>query len=81
MRAQTIQKTISTVCGKTISFLQTPGEVAKAHSTQGPAIVYPESEGISPEYYLNGVKMTKTQWREALSQYKAIIVADPIILD
>lgn len=82
MRIQTHQKTIKTTCGKTISFLQTTGNpVVKAHSTQGPAITYPESEGLSPEYYLHGIKITKTQWKEALSQSKATPTTDPIILD
>ena len=82
MRIQTIHRTIKTACGKTISFLQTTGDpVVKAHSTEGPAIIYPESEGLSPEYYLYGLKRTKTQWKEFLSQTKTTAVTDPIILD
>jgi len=82
MRIQTYQRTIKTACGKTISFLQTTGNpVVKAHSTEGPAIIYPESEGLSPEYYIHGVKHTKAQWKEFLSQTKASAVTDPIILD
>lgn len=82
MRIQTIQRTIKTVCGKTISFLQTTGNpTVKAHSSEGPAIVYPESEGLAPEYYLHGIKYTKTKWKEALSQAKAMPVNDPIMLD
>lgn len=82
MRTHIIQRTIKTACGKTISFLQTTGNpVVKAHSTEGPAIIYPESEGLPPEYYLYGIKRTKTQWKEALSQAKTVSVTDPIILD
>lgn len=82
MRIQTKQRTIKTVCGKTISYLQTTGDpVGKAHSTEGPAIIYPEHENIAPEYYLYGVKYTKTKWKEALSQAKTVSSNDPIISD
>lgn len=81
MRIQSIQKTIKTICGKTISFLQTTGEIAKAHSAEGPAIVYPEHENRVPEYYLHGIKRTRAEWKEAISKAKATVTSDPIILD
>lgn len=82
MRIQTTQRTIKTACGKTISYLQTTGNpTVKAHSTEGPAVIYPEHENLDPEYYLYGVKYTKTKWKEALAQSKATVVTDPLILD
>ena len=81
MRVQTIQRTIKTTCGKTLSFLQTTGEVAKAHSAEGPAIVYPEHENRIPEYYLHGIKRTRAEWKEAISKAKTTVTIDPIILD
>jgi len=82
MRIQTVQRTIKTACGKTISYLQTTGSPAvKAHSTEGPAITYPEHEGIAPEYYLYGIKYTKAKWKEALAQTKAMPSGDPILLE
>ncbi len=82
MRIQTIQRTIKTACGKTISFLQTTGDTTvRAHSTEGPAIIYPEHENRAPEYYLHGVKRTKAEWKEALSQSKIAAGSDPIILE
>ena len=65
---------MKTVCGKTISYLQTEGESNKAHSTEGPAIVYAEGDGMEPEYYLYGIKYSKANWKERVSQYK---IADP----
>lgn len=82
MRIHTIQRTIKTACGKTISFLQTTGNpTVKAHSTEGPAIIYPEHENRSSEYYLYGLKRTKSEWKEALSQSKIVAGSDPIILE
>jgi len=82
MRIQTIQKTIKTACGKTISFLQTTGDtIVKAHSTEGPAIIYPEHENRVPEYYLHGIKRTKAEWKEALSKARTTVTTDPILLD
>lgn len=70
MRTKTTVKVINTICGKTISYLQTEEGVNKAHSLEGPAIIYPESENKAPEYYLYGLKYTKASWRSAVSQYK-----------
>lgn len=70
MRTRSAVKTIKTVCGKVISYLQEEGRVARAHSTTGPAIVYSEEENKAPEYYLYGVKYTKQRWKEALSKTK-----------
>lgn len=81
MRTHTIQRTMNTACGKTISYIQTTGQVAKAHSTEGPAIIYPDVEAKSPEYYLYGIKYSKIKWKEALTQHKMPAVGDPIILD
>lgn len=82
MRTQTLQKTIKTTCGKMISFLQTLGDpLVKAHSTEGPAIIYPESEETLPEYYIHGVKHSKAQWKEYLAHTKVTTVTDPIMLD
>jgi hypothetical protein len=82
MRIQTIQRTIKTACGKTISYLQTTGDpLVKAHSAEGPAIIYPEHENLAPEYYLHGIKYTKAKWKEALSQAKAMSSGDPLILE
>lgn len=81
MRTITILKTIKTVCGKTISYSQETGQIAKAHSTTGPAIVYAEDENKSPEYYFLGVKYSKPIWQSLVNQTKASAVKDGIILD
>jgi hypothetical protein len=76
MRTVTTIKTIKTTCGKTITYMDTGEGVAKIHSTTGPAIIYPESEEKSPEYYLYGIRYTKTQWQELLAQHKATAIND-----
>jgi hypothetical protein len=76
MRIRNGIKTIKTICGKTITYLQEEGKTARAHSTTGPAIVYSEEENKSPEYYLYGVKYTKQRWKELLSQSKVTPAAD-----
>lgn len=81
MRTTTVMKTIKTICGKTISYLQETGQIAKAHSTTGPAIIYPKEEKKSPEYYLFGVKYSKAQWQELLNQTKASATTDATLLD
>ena len=76
MRTRSGIKTMKTVCGKTISYLQEDGKVARAHSTTGPAIVYSDGENKAPEYYLYGIKCTKQRWKELLSQSKATPATD-----
>lgn len=76
MRIRSGIKTIKTICGKTITYLQEEGKLARAHSTTGPAIVYSEEENKTPEYYLYGVKCTKQRWKELLAQSKTTATTD-----
>lgn len=69
-------RTMSTACGKTISYYKEDGSNAKAHSTAGPAITYPKSDKKSPEYYLYGIKYNKTHWQELVNQHKVPSVAE-----
>jgi hypothetical protein len=71
MRETSYTGTVKTACGKTISYYKEDGSVAKAHSTTGPAFVYPKEDKKAPEYYLYGIKYTKTQWQELINQHKA----------
>jgi hypothetical protein len=81
MRTTTITKTIKTICGKTISFIQETGQIAKAHSITGPAITYSKEEKKSPEYYLFGIKYSRADWQDLLNQTKAMPVGDAFRLD
>lgn len=74
-------KTIKTVCGKTITFYEEAGGVAKAHSVTGPAIIYPKDDAKTSEYYLYGIKYSKTAWQSLISQYKAVTLADALKLE
>ena len=76
MRTHTTIKTMKTVCGKELSYLETTGQVNKMHSTTGPAVVYNESEGKSPEYYLFGIKYSKNEWKSLINQHKAAPIAE-----
>ena len=76
MRTKSIVRTIKTVCGKTVSYLQVDGEVNKMHSVEGPAVVYAEGDNREPEYYLFGIKYSKAEWKERLTQKKAIVTVD-----
>ena len=81
MRTRSTIKTINTVCGKTITFIHNEGGRNQMHSTEGPAIIYPESENKAPEYYLFGIKYSKSKWKELLSQSKALPADTMIIPD
>lgn len=81
MKSVSVVRTITTVCGKTITYLQDPGENAKMHSMTGPALIYPEGEKKSPEYYLFGVKYSKQQWQELVNVTKPTASTDAISLD
>lgn len=81
MRREIINKTMKTVCGKTITYLQIEGENAKPHSLEGPAFIYPEEEGKAPEYYINGIRYSKLVWESLVSQAKSSLVGDPINFD
>jgi hypothetical protein len=37
----------------------------KLHNWEGPAMI-PQGDNRKREYYLNGIKMTQEQWKEAL---------------
>ena len=76
MRTHTTIKTMKTVCGKTLSYLDVTGQVAKMHSTEGPAVIFAEEEKKAPEYYLFGIKYSKNEWKSLINQHKAIPVAD-----
>lgn len=81
MKTRSIVRTIKTICGKTITFLQVDGQNNRAHCTTGPAIIYPDSENKSPEYYLFGIKYSKTKWKELISAHKATPVNDNLLGD
>lgn len=70
MRTRSTVKVMNTVCGKTISFLQTDGQPNKMHSVEGPALIYADQDNKAPEYYLYGIRYTKADWRDRLSQRK-----------
>lgn len=76
MRTRSIVKVMNTVCGKTISFLQTDGHPNKMHSVERPAVIYPEMDNKSPEYYLYGIKYSKADWKERLSQRKTMLTTE-----
>ncbi len=76
MRTRSTVKVMNTVCGKTISFLQTDGHPNKMHSVEGPAVIYPEMDNKSPEYYLYGIKYSKADWKERLSQRKTMLTTE-----
>lgn len=76
MRTHSITRTIKTACGKTVSFLETTGQTNKMHSMEGPAIIYSESEGKAPEYYLFGIKYSKNEWKSLINQHKATPAAE-----
>ena len=81
MRTHTTIKTINTLCGKMITYMETTGQVAKMHSTEGPAVVYVKGEIKTPEYYLFGIKYSKNEWKSLINQHKAIPVADAMSFD
>lgn len=81
MRTHTTIKTMKTVCGKTLTYLEVTGQTNKMHSTEGPALVYTGEEKLAPEYYLFGIKYSKNEWKSLINQHKAIPVADAMYFD
>lgn len=79
MRTRSVTKTMNTVCGKTISFLQTDGQPNKMHSVEGPALIYADQDSKAPEYYLYGIRYSKAEWKERLSQRKVAATVDIMI--
>jgi hypothetical protein len=74
MRTYVTTKTMRTVCGKTLSYLEVTGQLNKMHSTEGPAVVYAEEEKKAPEYYLFGIKYSKNEWKSLINQHKPLPV-------
>lgn len=56
---KTVYKSIKTPEGITIHLVIEPGENPKPHNLTGPAMIYPDGR---EEYYINGLKMTQTQF-------------------
>jgi len=81
MRSTTVIRTINTACGKEITYLQETGQIAKMHSTTGPALIYPKDEKKAPEYYLFGIRYPKAVWQDLLNQTKAMPAGDAFRLD
>lgn len=79
MRTRSIVRIINTVCGKTISYLETEGQPNKMHSVEGPALIYADQDSKPPEYYLYGIKYSKAEWKERLSQRKPLISPELLI--
>ena len=67
---------MKTVCGKTLSYIETTGQPNKMHSTEGPAVIYSEDENKVSEYYLFGIKYSKNEWKSLINQQKAIPIAE-----
>lgn len=81
MRTTTVIRTMKTACGKTITYQQETGKVGKIHSVEGPALVYPKEEGKSAEYYLNGIKYSKSTWQSLISQQKVPAAGEMMLFD
>jgi len=81
MRTHTTIKTINTVCGKTLTYLEATGQTNKMHSAEGPAMVYPKEEKKAPEYYLFGIKYSKNKWQELINSSKVTATGEPTRLD
>ena len=43
----------------------------KLHNWEGPAMI-PQGDNRKREYYLNGIKMTQEQWKEALKSREGL---------
>lgn len=43
----------------------------KLHNWEGPALI-PEGNNRKREYYINGIKMTEAQWKEALKNREGL---------
>lgn len=76
MKIRTTVKTMKTACGKTVSYLCVDGQVNKMHSIEGPAVIYPEADNKASEYYLYGIKYSKAEWKERVSQSKSTVVVE-----
>lgn len=58
-------KTLKTPDGVVLHTYKAPGKNAVPHSTDGPAIKYPKSMKKADEYFIYGIKYSKTKWEEA----------------
>ena len=81
MKVQIISKTMTTVCGKQITYIQRVGENAKPHSLEGPAIVYSDAEGLAPEYYIYGIRYNKAGWLALVAHDKVLSAVEPTNFD
>ena len=81
MKIHTTIKIIKTACGKTISYFLEEGKTARMHSTEGPALIYSKEENKASEYYIYGIKYSKSKWLDLVNQQKAVGTGEPINFD
>jgi hypothetical protein len=61
------QRIINTTCGHQFVVIDEQRKVLKPHSTNRPAVIYPDGR---EEYYLNGIKYEKSVWQQIVKQNK-----------
>ena len=81
MKTHTATKVIKTTCGKIISYFEKDGAIPKMHCMDGPAIIHPEGSKKASEYYIYGIKYSKSKWQELISQHKAVFTGEPMNLE
>jgi hypothetical protein len=57
-------KTIKTPDGVVLHVYKEPGKNSVPHSIDGPAIKYPKAMKKADEYFIYGIKYSKSKWEE-----------------
>lgn len=69
MTTSIIHRTINTAEGHKFHIVELPGELAKPHSINYPAITYADG---TKEYYIYGLKHSYQDWQRVVADYKVI---------
>jgi len=51
------------------------------HSMEGPALIYPKDDKKASEYYIFGIRYSKSKWQELVNQHKAVPTGEPMRFD
>jgi len=75
-RKDSLYRTIKTIEGIVFHVYEDDRGIVKPHSTKGPAVEYPKSEGKSDEYFIFGIKYSYDRWLELSRPFRRALTVN-----
>ena len=75
-RKDHLYRTIRTIEGIVFHLYEDDKGTVRPHSTKGPAVEYPKSEGRSDEYFIFGIKYDYDKWLELSRPFRKALTVN-----